>query len=474
MVKTTSKTIITHPRNHGQVKRHVDLHAWDASKLWNCGLYQVFEWLDNQNLPSEDFDQALKRELKNNKHYNGLHSQSAQQVLEELATAFDNWLKSDDNRDNPPGYRKQWYHDSEGHLVHEEHPRSTVTWKKSAIRHDERNHRLRLSKGSTHKSSPRAREYIIVNYEKPEYRDIGEICQVRAVWNGSEYEIHIVHEVEVPEDSPGDKVAGVDLGICVSAAVAYPDEAVLYPGNTLKEDKHYFQQKEYETEGENGPSNRAKRTREKLSRRTTDFRHKLSNEIAEQCVERNVGTIVIGDPSGVEESDWGRHGNKMLHNWGFGTLADMIEYKCLERGIQVKRPDERDTSSKCSNCGHEEKSDRVERGLWKCSSCGMVIHGDVNGADNIRQKAITVTPPLVQKLAGDSGNGGVALPSVYYFDRTSGFQPREALVDCKPEASNSVSSTCSESNSPTNSSSNTVSEKGSNEIVAGGTGSPPL
>jgi putative transposase len=157
----------------------------------------------------------------------------------------------------------------------------TVTWKKSAIRHDDKNHRLRLSKGENHKSSPRAREYIIVNYEKPEYRDIAEISQVRAVWNGSEYEIHIVHEVEVPEESLGDKVAGVDLGICISAAVAYPNEAVLYLGNTLKEDKHYFQQEEYKTEGPNGPSNRAEWAREKLSRRMTDFRHKLSHEIAE-------------------------------------------------------------------------------------------------------------------------------------------------------------------------------------------------
>jgi putative transposase len=170
---------------------------------------------------------------------------------------------------------------------------------------------------------------------------------------------------------------------------------------------------------------------------------------------------VIGDPSGVEEDDWGRHGNKRLHNWGFSKLADMIEYKCLERGIQVERPDERGTSSTCSNCGCGEKSDRVQRGLWRCSSCETVIHGDVNGADNIRQKAITVTPPLARTAgSGDSGNGGVALPSVYLFDRTRGFLPRECVVDCEPETSNPVSSTRSESNSPNK--------------VAGETGSPSL
>ena len=441
MAETTARTLVTKPRNQQQVKRHVDPHSWDASKLWNCGLYQLYEWLDNATLPSGDLDHALKEQLKDNQHYNGLHSQSAQQVLEELADAFSNWLDSDDDRDNPPGYRKSWYHDAEGNLVHEEHPRSTVTWKKSAIRHDEQNHRLRLSKGANHKSSPGAWEYILVNYEKPKYREISEISQVRAVWNGTTYEIHIVHQIEIPDESPGDKVAGIDLGICVTAAVAFPEEAVLYPGNALSEDKHYFQQEEYDTEGQNGPSNKAEWAREKLSRRSTDFRHKLSSHIADECVRRNVGKVIIGDPSGVEENDWGRHGNKMLHNWAYGKTGDMLENKLLRNGIEVERPNERGTSSKCSNCGHEKKSDRVQRGVWCCSSCDTVIHGDVNGADNLRQKAITVSSPLARTAsAGDSGNGCVAQPSVFLFDRTRGFVPRAALVDCKSEASNPVSS----------------------------------
>ncbi|WP_303703896.1 zinc ribbon domain-containing protein [Haloquadratum walsbyi] len=53
----------------------------------------------------------------------------------------------------------------------------------------------------------------------------------------------------------------------------------------------------------------------------------------------------------MEDDDWGRHGNKLLHNWDFSTLADMIEYKCLDRGVEVDRPSEHGTSSNCSNCG---------------------------------------------------------------------------------------------------------------------------
>jgi len=36
-----------------------------------------------------------------------------------------------------------------------------------------------------------------------------------------------------------------------------PDEYVLYPGNSLKQDKHYFKRAEYDTEGDNGPSEKS-------------------------------------------------------------------------------------------------------------------------------------------------------------------------------------------------------------------------
>ena len=57
-------------------------------------------------------------------------------------------------------------------------------------------------------------------------------------------------------------------------------------------------------------------------------------------------------------------------------------------------PDERGTSSSCSVCGHEDRDSRVERGLWKYDHCGMVAHGEIRGADNIRQKTLLVIPLL--------------------------------------------------------------------------------
>ncbi|NHN66024.1 IS200/IS605 family element transposase accessory protein TnpB [Haloarcula sp. JP-Z28] len=394
----------------------LDRHGWSASKLWNVALYYARQqWDETREIPDE---KELKRELKTHPKYKGLHSQSSQKVLEELSEAFSSWFGSDDDRDNPPGYRKTNYYDSDGNRVHEEHPRSTVTWKKKGIRHDTKHDRIRLSKGKNHKDG---RDFILCEYQTPPAVNLENIQQVRAVYNSAKrrWELHVVCETEITAESPDEKTAGVDLGICNPAAVAFPDDALLYPGDTLREDKHYFQQEEYQTEGPHGPSQKAQWAREKLSRRKDHFLHALSKDIVERCVDHDVGTILVGDPSGVDEDDWGRHGNKRLDNWAYKRLMNLIDYKARERGIEVEMPDERGTSSSCSVCGHEDEDSRVERGLWKCDCCGIVAHGDVNGADNIRQKTLPVTPPL-----GGSGNGCLAQPCVIQFSRTRGFQPR--------------------------------------------------
>jgi transposase, IS605 OrfB family, central region len=426
-METTHRTHICRLSNHSQVKEAFDTHAWSASTLWNVANYHAQQvWDDTGEIPDEA---ALKHELKDHPTYNGLHSQSSQNVLEELSEADSSWYGSQDDRDNPPGYRKHNYYDAEGNRVHEEHPRSTVTWKPSAIRHDTDNNRFRLSKGANHKSSPRAHEYILAEYDAPPEVTLENIQQIRAVWQSRKgrWELHVVCEHELAAESPGDNVAGVDLGICNPATVAFPDDAVVYPGNRLREDKHYFTREEYQTEGGDGPSQNAEWAREKLSRRKTQFLHALTRDIVERCVSHDVGTLVIGDPSGVDEAEWGRHGNKRLDNWAYKRTMDLLDYKARDRGIEMERRDERGTSSTCSVCGFEDGESRVERGLWKCGRCGVVAHGDVNGADNIRQETLPVTPPLE-----DSGNGCVAQPRIIQCDQTRGFEPRDSVDGVTP------------------------------------------
>ena len=418
--------------NHGQVEESLDRHGWSASKLWNVANYYSREvWDETGEIPDHG---NLKDELKTHNKYKGLHSQSSQRVLEELAEAFNSWYDSDDDRDNPPGYRKENYYDQQGRRVHEEHPRSTVTWKQKGIRHDSKNDRVRLSKGRNHKEYPRAREYILVEYETAPGVTVENLQQVRAVHDNSngQWELHLVckDEVETP-DAPGTETAGIDLGICNFATVAYStEEADLYPGNRLKQDGYYFPKEIAKCDDSGGEE--ATRLHAKWSERRTHFFHSLAKHIVQRCVDEGVGTIVVGDLSGIREDEetnesknWGDHGNLDLHSWAFDRFTNLLEYKAEMEGILVERVSERDTSRSCSCCGRNRSENRVERGLYVCDECGTVANADVNGAENIRQKV----SPSSSNLSVNRSNGWLAQPSTFLFDKETGaFAPQEQVT----------------------------------------------
>lgn len=75
--------------NHTQVGDSLDRHGWNVSKLWNVANYHSRQvWEDTGEIPDHG---DLKDELKGHTKYKGLHSQSSQRVLEELAEAFNSW-----------------------------------------------------------------------------------------------------------------------------------------------------------------------------------------------------------------------------------------------------------------------------------------------------------------------------------------------------------------------------------------------
>jgi putative transposase len=415
--QVATRTIKASVTNHSQVCDDLDSHGFAASKLWNVGRWTIQRvWDAIGHIPDGD---ELSSYLNSHDRYADLHSQSSQRVLQQLAEAFVSWYKQDDPDANPPGYRKH----------SDEHPRSTVTWKNQGFKLDTENNRIRLSKGANMKPSRYAADYILCEYTPQgdlTLSDVESVQTVRAVWTGEQWELHFVCRVRIDvAESPGERTAGVDLGISNTAAVSVGDETLLYPGNALKEDAHYFRQQEYDTEGADGPSERAQWARRKKARRQTHFLHAVSKDIVEQCAVRNVGTIAVGHPENIrKDSEWGRHGNKRLHDWAFNTLLDQIEYKAAERGIEIERVDEArlKTSKTCCACGTAADSHRVERGLYVCESCELVANADCNAAENMRA---TVTP----SPATDRSNGSLAQPSVRLFNKSTGrVAPQEQVA----------------------------------------------
>jgi putative transposase len=247
---------------------------------------------------------------------------------------------------------------------------------------------------------------------------------VRAVWNGDEWELHIVCKHEIEAEAPGDETAGIDLGISNFAAVSYStDDHELYPGNALKTDERYFAKEIAKCNSSR--SNKALRLRRKRSERRSHYLHAATRHIVAECVERGVGTVAVGNLEGIREDDetgearnWGDRGNEGLHGWAFDRFTNLLTYKAKAEAIAVVAVSERDTSKTCSCCGQKRDGNRVERGLYVCRGCDAVMNADSNGAENIRcrldqAKKVTLSP----RSSEDRSSGRVARPVVNLFGR---------------------------------------------------------
>jgi transposase len=415
MAIQVTRTCVGSIRNHRQICEGLDSLGDSASKIWNVARWTADRiWNATGQIPDEG---TLKAYMKNQSCWKDLNAQSSQKVIEELSDAFQSWfdLRQKGPEANPPGYRKHG----------DTRPKSTVTFKEDGFKHDPENNRVRLSKGSN--LTENWSDFVLCEYQTRPDVDlsaVNRVQNVRAVWNGDQWELHFVCKVEFEtNDSAGDDVAGIDLGIRNIATVVFPDKYVLYPGNSLKQDKHYFNRTEYDTEGKNGPSEKSMWARQKLAERETHFYYVLTNTVITECVERGGGRLAVSWPEDVRESDWGETDNKKLHTWAFDRIYQYLEYNGEIRGVEVLKEDEWDTSKTCSACGDDTESNRIERGLYVCSSCELVANADCNGAENMRQK-IAPSP-----RGEDRSNGCVAQPSVHPFDRESEtFTTREQAV----------------------------------------------
>jgi len=96
--------------------------------------------------------------------------------------------------------------------------------------------------------------------------------------------------------------------------------------------------------------------------------------------------------------------NRMMGNWAFRQLADMIVYKAERAGIPVVWIDPRKTSQTCSRCGHATRANRPDQAHFRCVSCGYQVNSDFNAAVNISRKglhALSDAPPDTARASSE-------------------------------------------------------------------------
>jgi putative transposase len=212
------------------------------------------------------------------------------------------------------------------------------------------------------------------------------------------------------------RVAGVDLGIVHPYAVAGPDgEALLVSGRALRAEHRLHladtkarhrqlgrrrgaRRARTATAAERG-SRRWRQVRRRLRTAEARHRHRVSDahhtaaaEVVAWCVGHRVGTLVVGDPTGICDHDAGAVHNKRLRDWSRTHLMRCLVDKAELHGIAVVKTDERASSSTCPSCGR--RTPKPKGRAFACPHCGFLGHRDLVGAHNIARAAGGTRQPL--------------------------------------------------------------------------------
>jgi putative transposase len=234
--------------------------------------------------------------------------------------------------------------------------------------------------------------------------------EMRLVWDraGQHYMWHlVVEDGDQPAESPGTRVAGVDLGEIHPAAATDGEEAVVFSAREMRSVAQYTHKRLAEIQAKQALKTKSSRAWMRLQRRKSrflarqrrrrrDLEHKVSRAVVKWGVERQVGTLAVGDVRAAADGmALGHTNNQKISSWPHGRLRQYITYKAQAAGMVVELVDEAYTTQECPNC-HKRHKPRGRN--YHCPVCGFVSHRDAVGSANILSRYLyselgVISPP---------------------------------------------------------------------------------
>ena len=140
----------------------------------------------------------------------------------------------------------------------------------------------------------------------------------------------------------------------------------------------------------------------KVDNQVNDALHKHTTKFVDLCQKRGIGTIVLGDLTGIRENiNYGKRANPETTPMGVRqSYTQLITYKAKVLGIKVEQIDEAYTSQTCRKCDNRKKPTNRN---YTCG-CRFKYHSDGVGAINIKQKYLgRLGDPVVAAMAPPLG-----------------------------------------------------------------------
>ena len=128
-----------------------------------------------------------------------------------------------------------------------------------------------------------------------------------------------------------------------------------------------------------------------LENYTKDVVHKLTTRIAKDLHKSGLEVLVMEDLRNLRRASSKKNGtskgkkvNYIVNSMPYRMFQTFLEYKCLDRGINVVYVDPAYTSQQCSVCGSINTKRR--KTSFRCLDCRLNLDADLNGSRNIQDR----------------------------------------------------------------------------------------
>jgi putative transposase len=366
----------------------------ESHKLTNCGIYYARQlYLKTQKIIGK-FD--LEKEYKNNKHYQVLSSQAAQQILRSVAESFKSFkelnqkYRKGELTDKPhlPKYRKK-----EGLFL--------VTYPKQALKWVD--NQIRIPLGKTVKQWFGLDSFYLPMTYNLRFQEIKEL---RILPRNHCFYVEFVYEsnpVEI-EVNP-DNVLGLAPGLNNwLTGVSSLGTSFIIDGRHLKSVNRWYN-KQVATLKEGKPqgfwSTQLAKITEKRNLKIRDAVNKAARLVINHCLEHQIVVVVFGwNKEQKQECNLDKNNNQSFVSIPTAKLKERIRQLCEQCGIKFIETEESYTSkaSFLDNDslpkfgerpeGWQPSGKRTKRGLYRTAQ-NQYINADANGAANIIRKVST-------------------------------------------------------------------------------------
>lgn len=342
-----------------QTKRtkHLDAMLREASFVWNHALalqkryYSLFGKYISKNAMQKHYAKRIKRTL--------LHSQTTQEIIERLDTAYQRFFKKLAKR--PPKFRRaiDFY---------------SIVYKQGGF-----------SLNGNVLTVNTIKKRFKFSYSRPYEGRVKRIAIKRS--RLGEYYLIITTDAEPKayEKTHDGASVGIDFGL--KTYMTLSDGTTVRNPQFLKSDLDNVRRKSRSlSKCKKGSNNRQRRRKdvcrefENITHKREDFQWKLAHNL---CRRYDIICLEDLNLSGMTRL-WGRKMNDLAH----AEFVNKLEYVATKYGVTVHKVDRYFPSSKLCSCGHVYKSLKLSDSSWECPCCGEIHDRDLWASQNILRQGI--------------------------------------------------------------------------------------